>query len=117
VCVCVCVQFQEIITRYTKVGEVVVDSMAGCLTTGMAALRLNRPCILVERQKGAMVDLAWKRLQQCYRFLKDFQLLPSPGDPPAPPQAFELTGKTWLHEAQYWLRMVRNEHRSCTSGW
>jgi hypothetical protein len=82
--------------------------MAGCLTTGMACLRLNRPCILVERQTGAMLDNAQKRLRQCYRYFKDVGLLPAPGMEPKEPQPWELSGETWMHEAQYWFQQVHD---------
>jgi hypothetical protein len=101
-----CLQLQDLIARYTNVGDVVCDSMAGTLTTGMAALRMNRPCILVERQKGDLLQKAKLRLQQCYRFLKDTGLLPVVGMDPAEPQAWELDGETWMHEAQHWIVQV-----------
>ena len=95
----------EIIHRYAPPSSVVCDTTAGCLVTAYACLRLGHPCIVGEAQvEGDMLDNSWERLQQAYRFLKDDGLLPQAGEPPLPPQFWELEGETWCHRVQYYQK-------------
>ena len=42
---------EEIIKTYTNDGDVVLDSTAGSMTTGVAAIRTGRKCICIENDK------------------------------------------------------------------
>ena len=42
---------EEIIKTYTDAGDTVLDSTAGSMTTGIAAIRTGRKCICIENDE------------------------------------------------------------------
>lgn len=52
----------ELVSLFTDPGDIILDPFAGSGTTGVAALRLGRRCILIEREPK-WADLARERLQ------------------------------------------------------
>lgn len=43
---------EELIKTYTNEGDLVLDNCAGAMSTGVAAINLNRRCILIERDEN-----------------------------------------------------------------
>jgi len=51
----------KIIEEYTKPGDVILDPMAGCGTTGIEAMKMGRNCIMVDYEKK-FCDLMQKNI-------------------------------------------------------
>lgn len=43
---------EELIKTYTNEGDLILDNCAGSMTTGVAAINLNRNCILIEKDEN-----------------------------------------------------------------
>ena len=56
------VEIIEIIHRYVRPGGLIWDVTCGTMTTGLAAMRLGRPCIMTDRD-GDLVKAAELRLE------------------------------------------------------
>lgn len=99
----------DLIQLFAPFNSIVVDSTAGSCSTAMAALRMGRKCICVEKDKH-LVDLARKRLELCYQILNDEGVLPADGAVAhEPPTHWEEDGRTWMHRAQYSLKLRREK--------
>jgi site-specific DNA-methyltransferase (adenine-specific) len=48
---------------YTDEGDTVLDNCAGSMTTGIAAMNLNRKCILIEKDKDIFM-IGKKRIME-----------------------------------------------------
>jgi hypothetical protein len=56
-------EWAELIQRNTQPGDVVCDSMAGSGTLAIAAIRMGRPCVVVERERGDLPKQLIERLK------------------------------------------------------
>jgi len=57
---------EEIIKTYTNEGETVLDSTAGSMTTGVAAIRTGRKCICIENDEK-IFEIGKSRIIECSR--------------------------------------------------
>ena len=57
---------EEIIKTYTNEGETVLDSTAGSMTTGVAAIRTGRKCICIENDEK-IFEIGKSRIMECSR--------------------------------------------------
>ena len=55
---------EEIIKTYTNEGETVLDSTAGSMTTGIAAIRTSRKCICIENNEE-IFNIGKNRIMEC----------------------------------------------------
>jgi len=60
------VLFEYLIKTYTNPGDLVLDNCAGSGTTGVACKRLNRRCIMIEKEKK-YCDIVIERLKNTMR--------------------------------------------------
>jgi site-specific DNA-methyltransferase (adenine-specific) len=58
--------FEYLIKTYTNPGDLVLDNCAGSGTTGVACKKLNRRCIMIEKEKK-YCDIAIERLKNTMR--------------------------------------------------
>jgi len=61
--------FEYLIKTYTNEGDLVLDNCAGSGTTGVACQKLNRNCILIEKEP-AYVEIIKQRLQTAQKRLQ-----------------------------------------------
>jgi hypothetical protein len=88
--------FMILLAWYTKPGDIFCDVFAGTLPSAMACLRTGRYGIFIDNEKDPdMLKKAWRRLEQYYKVLVAFELLPVMGEEPAPPTRWELKGIPW----------------------
>lgn len=55
---------EEIIKTYTDEGDSVLDSTAGSMTTGVAAIRTGRKCICIENDEE-IFNIGKNRIMKC----------------------------------------------------
>ena len=65
---------EEIIKTYTNEGETVLDSTAGSMTTGIAAIKTGRNVICVEKDKE-IFDLGKNRVLECKKNRGDINIV------------------------------------------
>lgn len=57
---------EEIIKTYTNEGDTVLDSTAGSMTTGVAAIRTGRKCICIENNEE-IFNIGKNRMMECVK--------------------------------------------------
>ena len=95
-------EFAELVCRYTKEGQIVVDSSAGCLSMAITCLRTGRYCICIDKQAGSMIPNALERLKMAYMWYKDngYLLHDFKQGRSMRPTNWELLGLTVFHKIQ-----------------
>ena len=94
-------EYLHILYNFFPHGAIVMDDTAGSGNAAVySALRLGLRCILIEKDKNGLFPAANTQWQQCYRFMKDMNLLCSLGARPMRPLLWEALGKAWQSLAQ-----------------
>ena len=89
-------EIMQLVSQFTRPGELFVDSTAGTASAAVAAIRLGRRVICVEKDKDTdLFKRVGQRIRLMAKFYKEEGLWCKPGYTPKPPTAWELAGDTW----------------------